>query len=94
MDDSVIQQLDGVISLVKLCALILDELTMIVNSSGQKYPLPMLEVCRELCLSLELWKENLKSAYECPSQTLRSSAALALNQVSHCLLMLESQSGI
>jgi len=94
VDDSVIQQFDGVISLVKLCALIIDELTMIVNSPGQKYPLPMLEVCRELRLSLELWKKNLKSAYEWPSQTLRSSVDLALNQVSHCLLMLESQSGI
>merc|ERR1712008_275140 len=84
-----LRESDGIISLVKSCALIIDELTMIMNSSSDKYPLPTAEVYCELCLSLQFWKKILTSGtLEWPSRILRSNAALALNQVSHCLLIL------
>ena len=75
IDESTIQVTDSTISTLKLCILIVIEFTSIESS-------------KEVCLrpSLDLWEENLVRISEWPCQTLRSSAASALNLISHCLL--------
>ena len=87
IDDSTIQVTDSTISTLKLCILIVIEFTSIETSSAQVDRMPKLS-SKEVCLrpSLDLWKENLARINEWPCQTLRSSAASALDLISQCFL--------
>ena len=87
IDDSTIQGTDSTISALKLCILIVIEFTSIETSSAQVDRMPKLS-SKEVCLrpSLDLWKENLARINGWPCQTLRSSAASALDLISHYFL--------
>jgi hypothetical protein len=87
IDDLTIQVTDSTISTLKLCILIVIEFTSIDASSAQVDRMPKLS-SKEVCLRplLDLWKENLVRISEWPCQTLRSSAASALDLISHCVL--------
>lgn len=93
--DAAEQQFDGLISLVEMSALVIDELTAIARSSGGKVPQPAPEVRRELRLALEVWKNILTGgAREWQSQKIvGSNAARAASQVLQSLTTLRSQRG-
>ena len=78
---------DERVSVVKSCALIIS----LVCSPDRKYPSQQHTAffC-ELCLLLQRWK-NCLSTCDWPSQASRTNIAQSLDQVSRCLLIVESQ---
>ena len=82
MDDhAAIEHADALVSLVKLCALIVNGSIAIIDDSSSKH-------CQEIKTSLELWRDILERIVDrCRYQALRSSAAQARDEVSQCLRM-------
>ena len=80
-DHAAIEHADALVSLVKLCALIVNGSIAIIDDYSSKH-------CQEIKTSLELWRDILERIVDrCRYQALRSSAAQALDEVSQCLRM-------